>query len=104
MKTTDGKCRIDSVEACEIDIDAILPNHVKLSVKYAYRDSTADRRVGYNNKNKEWGTETLAKLKEFLDAVEQELLEETFEGQPHSTTTSSGEALMQDTSPEIKSL
>lgn len=104
MKTTDGKCRIDSVEACEIAIDALISMNTKLSVKYAYRDSVSDRRVGYGNKNKEWGPETLAKLQEFLDAVEQELLEETFDGQPHSTTTSSGEAFMQNTSTEIKSL
>lgn len=96
MKTTDAKPLIDSIQAGEVEIDAISnPNSVILRGRMAFVNAGSGRRIGSMNKSS-WSEETWTKLRALLDSMEQDALREVFGeaatagGELPLTTTSDG--------------
>ncbi len=76
MKTGVGSILIDGVEVGEATIDALGPS-VGLSAKLAYVNSKTGARLGFCNTSS-WSPNTLTKLRELLDAMEEDVVSMLF--------------------------
>jgi hypothetical protein len=87
MTKSEGICRIDSVTIGELSINLLAGEVV--TTKFAFCNSSTGVRYGAGSKYGDYSTETLEKMKAFLDSVEKDILTTLFS---EGTTTSSVEA------------
>lgn len=95
MLKGEGQIRIDGVAVGELSVNLISPTP-HMAVKYAFINSATAERCGAGNRNTNWSSETLTKLGELIQSIEQDLVMELFTGgaQPSEappTTDSVGE-------------
>ena len=80
MKTIGGRPRIDSIFLGEIQLNVLAYPDIHLSVTAGYLDSKTGRRYGSTTKHGGWSPETLKRLASFLEAVEEDVAADVFEG------------------------
>lgn len=96
MRTvSNGPSRIDSFFLGELHVD-LLNADASMRVTVGYQDSKTQRRLGSTHKMTGWSAETMQKLRELLEAVENDVAADLFDGTPNPsgaegiTTTSDG--------------
>lgn len=85
MLTTDGSCRINAVHVGEATFN-MMGASPTLTAKYAMADSRTGSRFGAGNRN-QWSEQTMAKLLELAQSMEQDIVGELFN---EGATTTSG--------------
>jgi len=77
MIKSDGVCKITGVTLGEISIKLLEDS--LLTAKYAFCNTAGDR-YGYGNRNVNWSTETIEKLKALTTSMEEDICQDLFEG------------------------
>ena len=80
MKTGSGKPSFDSIFLGEIRIDLLAQPDVFVQVVAGLMNSTTGRRFGSIQKRSGWSPNTLQKLAALLEAVEEDVAAEVFDG------------------------
>lgn len=101
MRTVHGTPRFDSVYLGEVKVELVNFPQVHMTVVAGYADSKTNQRYGSLTLLGGWRPETLAKLGEFLDALEQDVASLVFEG---VSTTGGGADTAEPTSDGIPQL
>jgi hypothetical protein len=78
VKTIAGAPKIDTIFLGEVHID-LLGAETSMRVVVGYQDSKSGRRMGSTTKLANWSPETIQKLREFLEAVENDAASELFD-------------------------
>lgn len=100
MKTIAGKPKFDSVFLGEVRLGLLSYPQVHMEVTAGYSDSKSGQRFGSLSLLGGWSPATLAKLGEFLEALEQDVASMVFEG----TTIDSGQVTASPTAGGIPEL
>jgi hypothetical protein len=79
MLKGEGLIRIDGLAVGEVSVNLLSPD-IHMAVKYAFVNSLTAERFGSGNRNTDWSSETIQKLAELIQAIEQDLVRTMFSG------------------------
>lgn len=86
MITVAEKCRIDSIEIGELQVNTIsAPSSASgpmMTVKYALANASEGVRFGAGHMNSDWSERTMRLLGELLQSAEQDIAKSVFSGMP----------------------
>ena len=91
MITVSEKCRIDSIQVGELQVNAIsAPSEASgpmMTVKYALANAAEGLRFGAGHMNSDWSERTLRLLGELLKSAELDIAQTVFAGVPTTGST-----------------
>lgn len=77
MTKSDGTCKVDGVSLGEISIN-LLGHSIEMSTKYGLCNSESGDRFGAGNRNTNWSSDTIEKLRALVDSMERDIVRDLF--------------------------
>ena len=101
MKHVAGVPKMDSIYVGEVQLDLHAVPDIHMLVRFGYAESKTGRRFGSSTKLGGWSPATLQALSAFIDALEEDIANDCFDG---ASTSPGGEGTSSSTSDGVPGL